>query len=219
MNALLQLFDINNTLFTFLGYQISYLEFIGTLFNLACVWLVARKNIWNWPIGIIGVIFFGILFYQINLYSDLIEQIYYFITGFWGWYLWAKVRRPDNENEVRVERNSTRANIMWIVGIAVASLLAGWAMSHVHEWAPAVFPEPAALPLLDATTTIMSFAATILMMQRKLENWVLWILVDIIAVWLYWYKEVPFISLLYFLFLCIATSGFIGWRKSLRSQS
>ncbi len=219
MNAFLQLFDVGNTFFTILNYPISYIEFFGTLFNLACVWLVAKKKILNWPVGLVGVVLFGILFYQINLYADFAEQIYYFITGIIGWYAWAKAKKPKDEAEdIVVLRNTKRQNISWAVSILATTVVSGWALSHVHTWLPAVFPEPAALPYLDAGTTMMSFAAQFLMIRRKLENWVLWIIVDIIAVGLYWYKEVPFIALLYLIFLFIATNGFITWRNTYRRE-
>ncbi len=69
MNALLTFFDVNNTFFTLLSYPISYLEFTGTLFNLASVWLIAKRNIWTWPIATIGVILFCDLYYQIKHYA------------------------------------------------------------------------------------------------------------------------------------------------------
>lgn len=212
-------FDVNNTLFTILNYPISYLEFFGTLFNVASVYLVAKKKILNWPLGIIGVILFGFLFYQINLYADFLEQIYYFITSIIGWYAWAKAKKPEHEeDDIVVLTNTRRQNMAWAGGILALSLLAGWALARVHLWLPAVFPEPAALPYLDAGTTVMSFAAMILMIRRKLENWVIWITVDIIAIGLYWYKEVPFVALLYLVFLVLATDGFITWRKTLQRE-
>lgn len=220
MDFLLEFFNINNTFFSLLGYPISYLEFVGTLFNLVCVWLVARKNILNWPIGLVGVGLFGVLFYQINLYADLFEQMYFFVTGIIGWYMWSKARKPQGSNEqIVVRRNNARTNVAWIAGIVVLTALGTWAMTRIHIWLPVLFPEPASLPLLDTFTTVLSFAATVLMMQRKLENWALWILVDIIAIGLYWYKGVPFIALLYVLFLGIATGGLISWIKTYRRQN
>lgn len=219
MSAFLSLLDVNNVFFTLIGYPISYIEFIGTVFNLVCVYLVARKNIWNWPIGIIGVVFFGILFYQINLYADLFEQIYFFVTGFWGWYMWSKARKPkDGDEDTVVTRNTLEQNLDWGGGIVIATLIGTWAMSNIHVWLPGLFSEPASLPLLDTFTTVMSFAATILMMRRKLENWVLWILVDIIAVGLYWVKGVPFIALLYLIFLVLASNGLRTWLKTYQKQ-
>ena len=216
MDPLIAFLDVNNTFFTFLGYPISFLEFTGTVINLLCVILVARRNILTWPLGIVGVVLFGILFYQINLYADFFEQIYYFITSVMGWYMWAAVRRRSPEDKhISVERNSIKANIAWVAGITGVSVIATWALSNIHIWLPMLFPEPASLPALDATTTVMSFAAQYLMMKRKLENWYLWILVDVIAIWLYWYKEVPFIALLYVVFLFNAIYGWWAWKRAI----
>ena len=216
MDPLIAFLDVNNTFFTFLGYPISFLEFTGTVINLLCVILVARRNILTWPLGIVGVVLFGILFYQINLYADFFEQIYYFITSVMGWYMWAAVRRRNPEDKhISVERNSIKANIALVAGITGISVIATWALSNIHIWLPMLFPEPASLPALDATTTVMSFAAQYLMMKRKLENWYLWILVDVIAIWLYWYKEVPFIALLYVVFLFNAIYGWWAWKRAI----
>ncbi len=215
MEAFYAFFDVNNIAFILLGYPISWLEFVGTLFNLACVILVARRNILTWPIGLVAVVLFGVLFYQINLYADVLEQVYYLITGVVGWYMWASVKHKDRaDKKVLVTTNSLKTNLLWVSGITAVSVVASWALSQVHIWIPAVFPEPASLPAIDATTTVMSFAAQFLMMQRKLENWILWIIVDVVAVWLYWYKEVPFVALLYLIFLFNAIYGYISWKRA-----
>ena len=212
-------FSVENIAFTLLGYDISWLELVGTIFNLACVILVARRNIWTWPVGIVGVILFGILFYQVNLYADALEQVYYLITGVIGWYMWASLKnRGENDDKVAITTNSFRVNLIWISTIAVFSAVTAYALTRVHVWMPVIFPEPADLPALDATTTIMSFAAQFLMMRRHLESWMLWIVVDIIAIGLYWHKEVPFVALLYVIFLINAIYGFISWRKAMQQS-
>lgn len=219
MNTLLQLFDIQNTFFTILGYQMSYIEFFGTIFNLACVYLVARKHILNWPIGIIGVVLFAALFYQLNLYADLFEQVYYFVTGFIGWYLWIKARKNQEEKEdIVIERNTKRVNIAWIGGMIVGTIVLTYVMTHLNVWLPKLFPEAASLPLLDTATTVMSFAAQILLVKRRVESWVLWVIVDVIAIGLYWYKQVPLVAILYAIFLVIACNGLITWHKAARKE-
>lgn len=215
MELLQAFFDVNTVAFTLLGYQISWLELTGTIFNLACVILIARRNILTWPVGIIGVILFGILFYQINLYADALEQVYYLITGIVGWYMWARLKnRGVDDKKAIVTTNTLRVNLMWVGGIATVSAVTTWLLTHIHTWLPTLFPNPADLPALDATTTIMSFAAQFLMMRRRLESWILWIVVDVIAVGLYWYKDVPFIALLYTVFLINAVYGFVSWRNA-----
>ena len=89
----MELLSIDNVLFTFWGYEMSYIEFFGTIFNLWCVWLVAKSNIMTWPIGIVGIVLFAFLFWQINLYSDFLEQIYFFFMSIYGWWMWSRVKR------------------------------------------------------------------------------------------------------------------------------
>lgn len=220
MNTLLQLLNVNNTFFTIFNYPMSYVEFFGTLFNIATVWLLVKKRILNWPVGIIGVVLFAALFYQLHLYADLFEQFYYFITGFIGWYMWAHAKKPkDEEEKIIVTRNSLKVNLIWIGAILILTAVGAWAMSNINIWLPKYFPEPAALPFMDMLTTIMSFAAQILMMYKKLENWVLWIIVDVIGIWLYWYKGVPFVALLYVIFLVLASKGLLEWHKTYKEES
>lgn len=220
MELVYAFFSVNTIAFEILGYPISWLELVGTIFNFVCVVLAARRNIWNWPVGLVGVALFGILFYQINLYADVFEQVYYLITGITGWYLWSQVgkRDKDTETTVRITTNTQIQNLYWLVGIAVTSVFTGWLTSNLHLWAPTFFPEPASLPYLDAATTMTAFAAQFLMMRRKLESWYLWLAVDIVAVGLYWYKGVPFVALLYFLFLCNACYGWWTWRANALSR-
>ncbi|KXK07831.1 MAG: Nicotinamide riboside transporter PnuC [Microgenomates bacterium OLB22] len=205
-------FSVNTVFFTLLGYPMSYLEFFGTILNLWCVWLVARNSIWNWPIGNIAVILFGILFYQIQLYSDMVEQIYFLITGFYGWWIWSRLTKKDNTSSHILKPTKNEWAIIAISTLIGTGIL-GWLMGNIHELIPTIFTVPASFAYLDAFTTVMSFVATILMAHKKLSSWYLWILVDIIGIWLYFTKGVVFISLLYAVFLILATRGLFNWKK------
>lgn len=218
MDTVLSFFNVNTIFFTALGYPISYLEFVGTIFTLVGVLLVWRRSIWNWPVSIVGTILFGILFYQIQLYADFFEQIYFFITSFWGWYTWQTYKNHHNVEKVDITINSPKTNMVWVAGIIVATAVFSFILSNIHLWLPSLFPLPASMVLLDAGTTVMSFAATILMIRRRVESWILWVAVDVIAIGLYWYKEVPFIALLYVVFLGIATAGLIDWYKAYKNK-
>ncbi len=208
----MQFFSVENITFSVWGYHLSWLELVGTIFNLWSVWLMTRNRILSWPVGIIGVILFMLLFWQINLYADFFEQIYYIVTGFWGWWLWKKSGQPD---EGTIHRNSARENIIAILVTVALSILAGWADGNLNVWLPRFFPEAASFAYLDATTTIMSFTAQILMARRRLECWYIWIAVDVIGIWLYWQKGTVFLAVLYCLFLILATQGLLSWRKQL----
>ena len=79
---------------------------------------------------------------------------------------------------------------------------------------PSIFTEPASYPMIDAITTVMSFLAMLLLSQKRVESWIYWIIVDVVAIWLYYVKEVKFLSLLYVILLGIAINGWLTWRRS-----
>ncbi len=212
METLLTYFDITTIFFTIGDYQMSYLEFFGTIFNITCVRLAARNNILNWPIGILWGILYLALFYQIQLYSDLVEQIYFLATGFYGWYVWTMLGKR-NEQVTSIKGITSKEAGIYLVCIFIGTMLFAYMTQHLSIWFPVQFPEPASYVLLDAFTTVLSFAATILMIQKKVAAWYLWILVDIIGIWLYWVKWVKFISAEYVLFLFLAINGLISWSR------
>lgn len=218
---MLHILSVDAVAFTVIGYPMSWIELIGTVFNLWCVWLVVRNKILSWPVGLVGVVLFGVLFWQIRLYADLFEQVYFFATGVWGWWVWAHPRderSEDGKGELAISRLAPRQYAHYGAVIICATLATAWLMSHLHIIAPSLFPEPATYPLLDSLTTVMSFAAQFMLVRRQLENWVLWIAVDIIGIGLYWAKDVRLVSLLYVVFLCLAVNGLIRWLREHRAR-
>jgi len=210
---MLQLFSVNNIAFTIMGYPMSYIEFIGTILYLWSAWLIAKKQILTWPVGIVSVALYMALFYQIRLYSDALEQVYYLITSIYGWWRW-NTSTQDIDKAFNF-RYSSRRSLILFLGITFGiSLATGALMSRINILFPVWFPEPASFPYLDALTTIMSFTATWLMLQKRVESWCYWIVVDLIGIGLYYAKEVRFISLLYVLLLGIAINGLVSWHQT-----
>jgi len=204
------LFKVDTIFFTVLGYPMSYIELFGTVLYLWSVWLISKRHMLTWPVGIVSVMLYMSLFYQIQLYSDALEQIYYLGASAYGWWFWS--RSPQQEHSViDVRFSSPRMVLLWLgVTLALSALLGG-TMSHIHIWLPKIFPEAASYPYLDALTTIMSFVAMWLMVCKRIESWVYWIVVDVIGIWLYFTKDVKFISLLYVMLLFMAIRGFVNW--------
>lgn len=210
--------SIDNIAFTVLGYQMSYVEFLGTILYLWSVWLIAKRNILTWPIGIISVLLYAILFYQIRLYSDTIEQIYYLGISIYGWWIWNKSSKDKGQIST-VRYSDVKSIIFWSTFTAIISVLIGFLISRIHIILPMIFPESASFPYLDALTTIMSFSAMWLMARKKTESWIYWIVVDFIGIWLYFVKGVKFISLLYVILLIMAFTGFRMWHISMQKSS
>jgi nicotinamide mononucleotide transporter len=216
-----QFFNVNTVFFTVLGYPMSYLEFFGTIFNLWCVWLAAKNKISNWAVGLVGIILYVFLFYQIQLYSDLIEQFYFFVMTFYGWYLWVQIgkeekAKPKEASGIRF--TTLKEKIVYIVVLVIGTGLLTIFTSHLTDLFPNLFPIPASYPFWDAFTTVMSFAATVLLAKKVVENWYLWILVDVIGIWLYFIKGVKFISLEYVIFLMMASYGLFDWIRTLNRE-
>jgi nicotinamide mononucleotide transporter len=215
---MLDFLSIENIAFTVIGYPMSYIELIGTILYLWSVWLIAKRRVLTWPVGILSVLLYMALFYQIRLYSDTLEQVYYLGASVYGWWVWNK--SPKDEGQVTdVKYNNLRATIIWIVLTAIVSALTGVLMSRIHLLFPVIFPEAASFPYLDALTTIMSFSAMWLMVQKKIESWIYWIIVDVIGIWLYFVKDVKFISLLYVILLVMAVNGLRLWHKTWKETS
>lgn len=209
-------FSVNNTAFTVFGYPLSYIELFGTIFYLWSVWLIARRRIWTWPIGIVAVILYMLIFYQIRLYSDALEQVYYLIASVYGWWHWLRSPR-EGATIVDVGFSNTQAILLWLLASVVLGIGLGAFMSRAHSLLPGVFPEAASFPYIDALTTIGSFSAMWLMARRRIESWLYWIVIDVVGIGLYYVKGVKFIALLYVVLLGLAIKGFFSWSRQLRS--
>ena len=196
----------------------SYVELIGTIFYLWSVWLISKRRVLTWPVGIVSVLLYMALFYQIRLYSDTAEQIYYLGASLYGWVIWNK--SPNDENQITDVIYSNKQSItFWIFITGVVSILVSIVMSRIHLLFPVFFPEAASYPFLDALTTIMSFTAMWLMAKKKIESWIYWIIVDAVGIWLYFVKDVKFISLLYVILLIMAVNGLLSWDKVLKKST
>lgn len=215
----MQFFDINNTFFSIWGYAMSYLEFFGTIAGFIAVALSARGNIWSWPIGLINVTLFFFLFYQVQLYPDMFLQLFFFVTNLLGWWRWANPKKgeEDVKHELRVSyMKLNQFGLIVIIGI-VGTILMGAAASRLHEWLPVIFQKPSAFPYLDSFVTVMSIVATYLMIQKKVECWIIWILVDVIATYMYFAKEIKFVGVEYLVFCFLAAYGLVNWMREHRN--
>ena len=212
-------FDQNSILFTVLGYPMSYLEFFGTLAGGVAVWISAKANVWSWPIGIINVVLLFFLFYQIQLYPDMLLQIFFLITNLLGWWRWLhpKFGEEDKKRELRVSYISTKWRWISVTMVTVGTVIMGTAAANLHEWLPSLFSKPSAFPYLDSFVTVTSILAQYWMLHKKVECWFLWIIADIIATYLYFAKDVKFLGLEYLVFCFIAAFGLWNWNREYKT--
>ncbi len=181
-----------------------WIESFAVVFGLLCVWLTVRQNIWCWPTGLVQVVLYIVIFYQVKLYSDLILHVVYLGMQIYGWYHWLHGGR--NRGELAVTRLSSRALAGWTLAAVAGSAGWGYLMASGTN---------AALPYGDAFTTVASLIAQWLMARKRLESWWFWIAVDVVAIGIYVRKDLFLTSGLYAVFLCLATMGYFAWRKDL----
>lgn len=206
-------FEIKNIAFQIWNYPISYVELIGTLFGLASVYFASRANILTWGTGIVNEVFLFILFFQVQLYADMFLQIYFFVVTLYGWYKW-----NTKTSENKISETSFRNRIFLSVTILIGTLISGFLFTNIHLYLPTYFKIQAAYPFTDSFVMVSSIVATILLAKKKIENWYLWIAVDLVCVVLYFKKGVYFLSLEYFIFLGLASYGLYHWRKQLSND-
>jgi nicotinamide mononucleotide transporter len=208
-------FSVENTLFTVLGYNMSMIELIATLTGGVAVWLSAKENVWSWIIGLFNVVLAFFMFFQIQLYPDMFLQVFFFITniiGFWQW-KFPKQSEANTQNELRITKLSVRHfSLLSALGI-FGTLIMGSFSANLHEIAPKLFSLPSAFPYMDSFTTVMSIVATFMLIRKKVEAWWVWFVVDVIATYMYYIKDVKLYSALYFIFVIIAAFGAMEWTK------
>jgi len=186
----------------------TWIEAIAVVFGLLCVWLTVRQNIWCWPTGLVQVALYIAIFYQVKLYSDLILHIIYVFLQVYGWYHWLHGGR--NRSKLPVSTLGRQSRMIWPAATTAGTVGWGYLMATFTD---------AAVPYGDAFTTVASLVAQWLMACKRLESWLFWIAVDVVAIGIYWYKSLYLTSGLYAVFLILATLGWFEWRKSFRETS
>jgi nicotinamide mononucleotide transporter len=211
-------FDLNNIAFTALNYPMSWVELIAVLAGIAAVWLSAKEHILNWPIGLINIVCSYFLFFKTGFYADAFLQIFFFVTNVYGWFLWSRRDATTAEYIIKVSFLSRKQQILTAFCIITASIAFGSIVNNLHEWYPKIFPAEAVFPYADSFVMMMSIAGNILLMVKKIESWVLWVLVDILAPILYFLKGIYFVTFEYIVFLVLASFALWNWLNIYKKQ-
>lgn len=190
----------------FLLNKASVLEAVSFVTGALCVWLTVRESVWNFPIGLLNVATFAVVFFRARLFADASLQGVYVILTIIGWYMW--LYGGQRHTALRVSRMSLREGL--IVGAAgVAMTLLFW---RLVTFAAGVSP------FYDAITTALSLCAQWLLNRKRLENWLFWIAADLIYIPLYASKGLYLTSILYAVFLAMCLAGIRQWRANWKQQ-
>ncbi len=148
-------------------------------------------------------------------------MVFFGITNIIGWWRWAnpKKEEEDKKKELKISYLPGKQLLIFSAVGVLGTFVSGNLASRLHEWLPAIFNKPSAFPFLDSFVTVMSIVATFWMIQKKVECWVLWIVIDVIATGMYFIKGIKFVSAEYFVFCFLAAFGLWNWMKEYRSYS
>jgi nicotinamide mononucleotide transporter len=217
----MEFFDIKNIFFSAWGYDVSYLEFFGLITGIIAVTLSAFAHVWNWPIGIIYVILMICLFYQVQLYPDMFLHIFFFITNIIGWWRWThpKPFEEDRKHELRISFMNKKELLVVVAIGFVGTALLGLFAENLHTLLPILFTKPSAAPYLDSFITVMSVIATYYMVEKKIEAWIVWLVVDVVGTYLYFVRDIKLTSLLYLVYCILAAFALWNWVREYRSYS
>jgi nicotinamide mononucleotide transporter len=179
------------------------IEIIAVIFSLISVWLTSKNNIWCWPTGIIGIVFYFILFFQGREYCNMLLQLTFLFQSVTGWINWNK----------KDELGISLYNVDLSIGKYIYLLIQIIQISAIYYIISLIFNGQSIL--LDSITTGLSIMAMFLLSIKKLESWILWIIADILYIPFFIQSEHYLSAGVYFTFLCLAVAGFINWKKKL----
>ncbi len=180
------------------------LDQLNLVLGVVGVGLMIRRSLWAFPVGLAAVTVQGVLFYRAHFPADALLQVFYFVTLAWGWRHWVRDRGPAPE--LPVTRLSARGRGAWLLAAAAATV--GWALL-IGPWLQAV------MPWRDAFIAAFSVAAQVLQVRKQIENWPLWVVVNLVAVASYATAALAYTAFLYALYLGLALAGWREWRRAM----
>ena len=184
------------------------LELVAVVLTLVAVYLTIRQYIWCWPLGMVSVTLYALVFYQAKLYADMGLQGLYFALAIYGW--WAWLHGGEDHGKLAVSLTSNRARAVLAAIAVVSGIILGQTLDRFTD---------ASLPFMDSILTSSSIVAQWMQTRKLLEAWLVWLAVDLFYVGMFVYKGLYPTAGLYAVFLYLAIRGFVEWRRSMGEQA
>tara|TARA_A100001011_G_scaffold61152_1_gene61112 strand:- start:206 stop:841 length:636 start_codon:yes stop_codon:yes gene_type:complete len=184
------------------------LEITAVVFGFLSVWYAKKNHIWVFPTGLISTSIFVYLLWKWILLGDMMINAYYFVMSVYGWYVWT---RKTNDQATPISQTNTKEKRTSFVIFIITLVFVYIVYQSAGKWTSLT-------AYVDTVTTAIFFVGMWLMARRKIENWIFWIVGDIISVPLYFHKGLTFTSLQYLIFTIIAIYGFLAWKHVLTNS-
>ena len=186
----------------------NILEAFGVISGITCFYLAGKNNIWCWPTTIISSICYMIVSLDAKLYADTCLELYFIITGFYGWYFWNRYTTSGVRAPIRYLKSKEIK--LLIVAVIAFSVLLGLLLKYYTD---------ASFPLIDSFCTVCSVFATIFLARKIMENWLLWILVDTIYIGIYIAKDLNMMAAMGMFYIYVYITAYRDWKKECRLQN
>jgi len=188
-----------------------YFEIIAAALGFVAIFLQIRQNVWYWLVSIVMVSMYIYIYIDARLYADMSLQVYYLVISFYGWYAWLFGKKVNDHNSA-LPVSATAQRLRWVLGIisVVLFFFIGWFLSYFTN---------SDLPYWDSFTTSLSFVATWMLARKKIENWLIWVVVDAVSAVIYVYKELYPTAVLFLFLTALAVVGYRQWQKDLVKSS
>ncbi len=186
------------------------IEVLGAILGILYIRFSIRQNIFTWPTGILTSSLYIVVFFNSALYAAMGLQFYYVVISIYGWYYWLNGKKDDNKSQIPVR---TVNKSLWIK-IAIVSIILFFLLRYIL-----INFSDSDVPNLDSLTTSLSIVATWMLAKKYIENWLIWIFVDITSIGLYIYKSLWPTVILFIVYTVLAYFGYIEWKKDLKTKN
>lgn len=187
--------------------KMNYLEIAGTLIGLLYLWFEYRASIWLWPVSVVMPAIYMVVYYQAGLYADAGISVYYLLAGGYGWWMWMRGVSEQQEKPITF---APRRQYVWL------ALYAGLLFAALGSWLSVCTDSN--VPWWDGLTTAFSIIAMWMLAQKYVEQWLVWLGVDVVSCGLYVYKDLYFTSALYAVYALIAWFGYVKWKQLMQVE-
>lgn len=184
-------------------------EFVGLIFGLLAVFFLIKENILTWPAGIIYCFISFYIFWNAKLYQDFGLTFFFLVMNIYGWYAWLNPTNKKSADKLLITTTETKT---WVYVLLFTFLWIGSTGIFFKTYTDA------SLPYWDATTTGLSISAMWMTARKKIENWILWFIVDVLSTIIYFVKNLEFYGFLYLVYIGMAVAGYLNWRKLMNQQ-
>lgn len=177
------------------------LEKTATILGLLYIFLIYLKNYWGWIFGIISSLFFIKICIENNLFVQSFLQLIYVILGIYGFFNW-------KNSETQIQTLSQKTRVLYLLSYILISIILGFILGFTNQKAP----------FLDSFIGVFGILATYLTIQKFVENWIIWIVINMLSILLFMQQELYFSSILFALYLFVSILGYINWQRSISGK-